>query len=406
MLIVAPLRVCHMVWPAEIAKWAEFNGLTYTILHGDDKDDKLKEKVDIYIINPDGLPWLVASDGFKKLKIDRLVVDESSYFKHTKTKRFKLLKPALRQMRSRWILTGSPAANGYLDLFGQVYIMDAGAALGAYITHYKNQFFYPSGFGGYTYLLQPGADKRIQEKLKPYIRRLDADDLLQLPDVVMCPIYVDLPPAARKVYKQMDVLMMAELESKEMITAETAAAASIKCRQIANGGLYRAERDNVAIESDGWVDIHIAKAEAVEELLEGLQGQPAMVAYEFNHDLARLKKQLGKATPHIGGGVPIKASIALGTAWNAKQLPTLLVQPASVAHGLNLQGGGNHLIWHSLTFNWEHWDQLIRRLRRQGSKYKQIFVYPIIARKTVDEWMFETCMKKGAVERKFLDSLK
>ena len=406
MLIVAPLRVCHMVWPAEIEKWADFNGLTYTILHGGDKDGNLQKKCDIYIINPDGLPWLMAADRFRRLKIDRLVVDESSYFKHTKTQRFKLLKPALRQMRSRWILTGSPASNGYLDLFGQVYIMDLGGALGQYITHYKNQFFYPSGFGGYTWLLQPEADKKIQEKLKPYIRRLDADDLLQLPDVVMNPIYIDLPPAARKAYKQMDILMMAELEGKEMITAETAAAASIKCRQIANGGLYRAERDNVAIESDGWVDIHYAKADAVEELLEGLQGQPAMVAYEFQHDLARLKKQLGKATPHIGGGVPIKASIALGTAWNAKQLPSLLVQPASVAHGLNLQGGGNHLIWHSLTFNWEHWDQLIRRLRRQGSKYKQIFVYPIIARQTVDEWMFDSCMKKGKIERNFLDALK
>lgn len=405
-LIIAPLRVCYMVWPAEIQKWSDFNGFTTEILHGSKKDIGLYKEADIYLINPDGLPWLMENNNFRRLGVERLVVDESSYFKHTNTRRFKLLKPALEKMRSRWILTGSPAPNGYLDLFGQVYIMDLGSSLGRYITHFKSTYFYPTGYGGYTWSLQPGADKRIQEKIKPLIKILDADELLELPEIVNSIIEVQLPKPARKVYTEMEILMLTEL-SGETITAASAAAASIKCRQIANGGLYKEDRENVAKQSDSWAHIHDEKAEAVKEIVQELQGQPVMVAYEFNHDLFRLKQALGKTVPHIGGGVSPRASNELTNAWNGGQLPVLLVHPQAVAHGLNLQSGpGNRIIFHSLIWNWEYYFQLIKRLQRQGSKHKRIFVDHIIAKDTIDEVMYKIVTKKGVTERGLMAGLK
>lgn len=406
-LIVAPLRVCYMVWPAEIAKWSDFNGFSYTILHGPDKDDNLTLDKDIYLINPDGLPWLMEGKKFRNLKISRLIVDESSYFKHTKTKRFKLLKPALERMQSRWCLTGSPAPNGYLDLFGQVYIMDLGNALGRYITHYKNTYFYPTGFGGYTWVPQPDAEKRIQDKLRPLVKILDGEELLELPKVVNRIVKVQLPPEARKAYAEMELLMLTKLAGEDTITAASAAAASLKCRQIANGGLYKMERDNVLVEKDSWINLHYEKAKAVEEIINELQGRPAMVAYDFNHDLARLREVLGKGIPHIGGGVSPKRSGEIAALWNKGDIPVLPVHPQAVAHGLNLQSGpGNRLIFHSLIWNWEYYFQLIKRLQRQGSKHKHIFVDHIIAENTIDEIMYSVLVMKGRTERSLLSALK
>jgi len=406
-LIIAPLRVCYMVWPNEIEKWSQFNDLRWTILHGKNKDKNLKLDADIYLINPDGLPWLMADARFKGVKFSRLVVDESSYFKHANTRRFKLLKPALDKMRSRWILTGSPAPNGYLDLFGQIFIMDLGASLGRYITHYKNAFFYPSGSGGYTWLLQPDADKKIQEKIKPYIKRLDGDDLLELPEIVNNIIRIDLPPHARAIYDEMEIQMLTELSDGEIVTAKSAAAASLKCRQIANGGLYRGGQDSALTDDEEFSNIHYEKTLAVQEIINELQGQPVMVSYEFNHDLSRLREKLGKGVPYIGGGVTPKRSSELATEWNAGKLPQLLVHPQAVAHGLNLQSGpGNRIIFHSLIWNWEYYYQLIKRLQRQGSKHKRIFVDHIIANNTIDEPMYAVLMRKGKTEKGFLSALK
>lgn len=405
-LIIAPLRVCYMVWPEEIKKWRDFNGLTYTILHGSDKEDNLRENCDIYLCNPEGLPWLMEGKKFKNLKIQRLVVDESSYFKHTRTRRFKLLKPWLSSFRSRWCLTGSPAPNGYLDLFGQIYIMDLGNSIGRYITHYKATYFYPSGFGGYGSTIQPGAKERIQEKVKPLVKIFNAEELQELPQIVNRIVKIELPPLARKAYSEMEELMLAKL-SEETVTAQSAAAASLKCRQIANGGLYKMERDNAIIEQDSFVTLHMEKALAVQEIINELQGQPAMVAYDFKHDLYRLREILGKGVPYIGGGVSPAKSSALANQWNAGGLPILLVHPQAVAHGLNLQSGpGNRIIFHSIIWNWEYYFQLIKRLQRQGSKHKRIFVDHIVAKNTIDEIMYHVLMSKGRNERELLSSLK
>lgn len=396
-LIVAPLRVCYSVWPKEIDKWTDFNDLTISILHGKDKEKNLERESDIYIINPEGLQWLLRHPRFKKnFQGAALIIDESSKFKATSTQRFKLLRPFLPVFSRRYILTGSPAPNGLLDLFGQIYILDLGASLGRFITHYRNSFFYPSGYGGYDWKLQDGAEKKIQERIRPLTLRLDAADYLELPKMIVNPIYVDLDAKAYAVYKEMEDELIAAIEDGDVV-AVNAAVATGKCSQIANGGIY---------DEKGFAHhIHTAKSEAVADLIDELNGTPALVAYEYGHDLERLRKVLGKETPYIGGGVSPKRAGEIERAWNNGELPVLLGQPASIAHGLNLQNAGNHVVWHSLTWNFEHYDQFIRRVLRQGSKHDKVFVHHIIARDTIDEIKLHAINRKYRTQKDLLDAL-
>ena len=395
-LVIAPLRVCYLVWPKELAKWKDFDGLTMEILHGKDKEKNLHKPADIYIINPEGLEWLLKQD-IKKLGFDILGVDESSKFKASNTKRFKLLKAVLHLFKRRIIMTGSPSPNSMMDLFSQIYIVDGGASLGKFITHYRNNYFYPSGFGGYEWKLQDGAEKRIQDKIKPVTLRLEAKDYLELPELIENNIYIQLPKLAREAYKEMEDELFVALKNGDVVAAN-AAAASIKCRQIANGGVYDDDHNTF--------HLHTEKAEAVKDIVEELQGTPALVAYDFEHDLARLLKVLGKDTPYIGGGVSPKRSAEIERAWNAGELPVLLGHPASVAHGLNLQNAGNHVIWHSLTYNFENYDQFVKRILRQGSKHKQVFCHHIIAEQTVDVAILTALKFKDSTQRSLLAGLK
>lgn len=394
-LIIAPLRVCYSVWPREIEKWRDFEDLTYTILHGKDKQRNLNKEVDIYLVNPEGLMWLLKQN-FKKLNFDMLIIDESSKFKTWNSQRMKLLRTVLHLFRRRYILTGTPAPNGLMDIFSQIFILDGGAALGKFVTQYRQNYFYPSGFGGYEWKLQPGGEKRIQERIKPLTLRLSAEDHLELPERVINPIYIDLPDDARAVYEDLEKELYTDLLNGEL-AASNAAVASMKCCQIANGGVY---------DEDGFAHlVHMQKAEFIADLVDELQGTPVLVAYEFGHDLDRLRKVLGKDVPYIGGGVSTKRSTMLEKAWNSGELPVLLGQPASIGHGLNLQDAGNHVAWHSLTWNYEYYDQFIRRVLRQGSKHKKVFVHHIIARDTVDEAKIWSLRAKGNTQDSFFKGL-
>ena len=411
-LIVAPLRVCFSVWPKEIKKWADFNGLTYVILHGKNKEELLEEKADIYLINPEGLQWLMDEEHlkrFKKLNVCTLIVDESSKFKKTSTQRFKILKPYLPKFKRRWIFTGSPAPNGLMDLFGQVYILDLGRALSPYITHYRKNFFTPSGFGGYEWKIIPGAEERINKLIKPLVLRLDAKDYLELPQIVTNNIVVQLPPIARKIYDAMEKEMIATLEGGKSSMAVSAASASMKCRQIASGGVYHDtfEDDDPMPSKKLWTHVHDAKTEAIEDLIGEMQGRPILIGYEFKHDLDRLQKLLGKNVPYIGGGVSTKRSTEIEELWNADKLPVLLGQPQSMGHGLNLQGSEcNTVAWYSPTWNYELYDQFIKRVARQGSKHKRIFVHHIIAENTTDEAVIYSIKGKHKTQKDFLDALR
>jgi len=435
MFVVAPLRVCQMVWPKEAKKWKDFHGFRVELLHGPDKEEALWREADIYVINPEGLSWLLGVHKVEKVTVNKftkeetthvylvedkkrikalhledamLVVDESTKFKKSTSDRSKILKMVLKFFRRRYILTGTPVPNGLLDLFGQIYILDLGKTLGSYITSYRNTFFDPSGFGGYTWLPKEDTPKRIEKLLKPLAIRMEAADHLKLPKLILNDIYVDLPPAAWKVYKEMEKELFAQLDRGEIVTALSAGAAAGKCHQIANGGIFREEylRAEAKIRSERWIDLHEAKLDAVEDLIEEIGGKPVLVAYDYEHDLYRLKKRFGKDTPHIGGGVSGKRAIEIEAAWNRGEIPVLLGHPASIGHGLNLQEACQHIVWHSLTYDLEFYDQFVQRVLRQGNPHTRVFNHRIVARGTLDEMILLALAEKDGTQKRFLNALK
>lgn len=420
-LVIAPLRPAHLVWPPEALKWRQFEGMRIVVLHGPRKDQLLKEPADIQVVNPAGLEWLFSKVSPSKWPWHGLVVDESTQFKHANTERFKLLRPFLPKFHRRWILTGTPAPNGLLDLFGQLYILDLGASLGAYITHYRRKYFAPTGYGGYTWVPQKDASEKIYDRIAPLILRMSEADYLKLPPAVgnfnnpkSRPniVRVNLSKKARETYSQLEELFFAELKSGS-VTAANAGVRSMKLRQVANGGIYLdkgGDEDADDVRPRGaprrWALVHHEKSEAVAELLDELSGKPTLVVYDFNHDLERLRmhKDL-KKIPNMGGGNSREEDKRLEGAWNAGLLPALFVNAQSVAHGLNLQEGGRAVIWHSLTWNWEHYWQLIKRVWRQGQKHKTFF-YHIVADGTVDEVMCAVLRGKGTTQKALLDALR
>ena len=428
-LLIAPLRVCYSVWPREVEKWTDFGQLKVVVLHGPDKEAKLKEDADVYVINPEGLDWLLQAKKTKKvsaktgkvtttvevdlrrwksLGFDTLVIDELSKFKHTTTNRFKALKLVLNTFRRRWGLTGSPASNGLMDLFGQCYILDQGRTLGPYITHYRMKYFNPS-HDGFSWVIREGAEEEIYERLAPLALRMAANDYLDMPALIENNIRVDLPDDVRRVYDQLEEDLIAKLDEK-VVVASTAAAASIKCRQVANGGLYLDPEVQALVKlpksKREWVNLHHEKIDALADLIDELQGSPLLVAYDFEHDLDRLRERLGQDVPYIGGGVSAKRSAELERAWNQGHLPVLLGHPQAMGHGLNLQEVGHHVAWHSMTWDYELYDQFIRRVLRQGNKSKKVFVHHIMARGTIDEVMLTALKSKRKGQNALFDALK
>lgn len=391
-LVIAPLRPAYEVWPREVAKWADFAHFKVKLLHGPYKVAAANERADIYVMNYEGLEWAVKSGVLRKLikKVDTIVFDELHKLKHTHTARFKYIKPYLNLFARRWGLTGSPAANGLMDLFGQCYCLDMGRSLGPFITHYRMQYFYQTGYGGYEWAIQHGAADKIYARIKPLVLRMAAEDYLDMPELINNDIMVELPPKARKTYNEMYEQELAVLENLKTVTAANAAGAMNKCRQIINGGLYTdreidATTGAVSAEREPAI-VHNAKTEALADLVDELQGEPLLVAYEFKHDLERILAELGKGTPWIGGGTSPKKVSEYMAAWNAGELPVLLAQPQSIAHGVNLQGSNAHNIcWYGVPWNLEYYDQFIARLRRQGNTAKRIINHRILARNTIDE---------------------
>lgn len=411
MLVIAPLRPCYLVWPAEIAQWDDFKHLKVVVLHGKDKDAKLAEDADVYVINPEGLDWLIGQrslKAFKALGFDTLVIDELTKFKKATGKRFKMLKTVLDTFQRRWGLTGTPSPNGLLDLFGQMYVLDLGNALGRFITHYRIMYFTNPDRQGWKWVPQPGADERIYERLKPLCLRMEAKDYLELPELVSNRIMLDLPPKARKLYDQLEDDMLGKLDA-DLVVARNAAAASTKCRQICNGAVY-VDNDIASIVGGAErrvLDVHDVKLDAVEELLDELQGQSLLLAYEFNHDLERLIARFGKDTPYIGSGVSPKRSAEIEKAWNAGELPLLLGHPASMGHGLNFQrGNAAHVGWFGMFWDLELYDQFLKRVHRQGNKATRVFNHHFMMRDTVDEVIYFAQRRKERGQQALSDALK
>lgn len=410
-LVVAPRRVCYEVWSTngELGAWADFADLRVSLLHGPDKEDALEVDADLYVINYEALPWLTSGGrlrGLLRRGVNALVADELSKLKNTQVARFRALRPWLGYFRWRWGLTGTPAGNGLIDVFGQAYVIDRGQALGQYVTHYRQAYFVPSGFGGHDWTLQEGAEERIYKRLRPIAQALRAVDHLDLPPLVERDVYVALPAKVRATYNQLEEELFARLERHEVVAAN-AAVASGKCRQVASGGVYvEREEPGSAKSTREVVHLHDAKTEALRDLVDELQGAPILVCYEFEHDLARIRAEFGDDVPVIGGRTSDKKVSALIAAWNAGELPMLCGHPASMGHGLNLQHGGSHLCWYTLPWSQELYDQATRRIYRQGVKAPRVVAHRLIARDTVDELVAQALASKTATQDALMKALR
>src|ERR1700731_659936 len=367
-LIIAPLRVCYSVWPKEAAKWSDFEHLKIALLHGPKKDAALKSDADIYLINPEGLEWLfeivktktasgktkVSMDlrRWKKLDFDTLVIDELSKFKHVNTNRFKALKLVVPSFKRRWGLTGSPASNGLLDLLGQCFVLDEGRSLGQYVTHYRTKYFETVDKQGFVWKCRKGAEEQIYERLSPLALRMAAEDFLEMPQLVENVIKLDLPDAIKPFYEHLHEDLIAGINDHTIVAAN-AAVASGKARQVANGGIYLTPDLDITgfklpKQKREGLNLQTVKVDTLADLIDELQGSPLLVAYDFEHDLDRLRGKLGQDVPYIGGGVSTKRSTELELLWNAGKLPVLLGHPQAIGHGLNLQEVGHHVCWHSM----------------------------------------------------------
>jgi SNF2 family DNA or RNA helicase len=352
---------------------------------------------DIHVINFEGLQWLAKMLNGKPFPYDMLVVDEISYLKNTRTERFKSLAVFLDRFKRRFGLTGSPAPNSLLDVFGPQLVIDRGATFGRFITHFRTNYFYQTGFGGYTWALKESSADTIHSLLADKVLRMKAEDYLDMPELLLNRVYVDLPKAARAIYKELEDKLLIEFES-DQVTATNAAVAVGKCQQIANGAVY-VDGNEREIK-----DIHEEKLNAVEELVEGLNGKPCIIGYHFKHDLQRLKKLFPHA-PHIGSGSTGKEMQAIIDKWNNGEYSVLLAHPQSAGHGLNLQGSGHAVIWFSNTWSLEIYEQFIRRLWRQGQR-NNIVVHQIIAKDTIDEAIVAAISSKDKTQQALMDAVR
>jgi len=407
LLVVAPLRPATQTWPAERDKWLDFNHLSVCVLHGKYKDQLAAQRHDVYVINYEGLDWLINSgtlaELLRKKWIDVLVFDELTKMKNASKKamRRKLLTPYLHRFARRWGLTGSPASSGLMNLFGQIGILDMGRCFGPYITHFRFKFF--TQISEYKYVMKPGAEDLIYETIKPVALRLELPPSVKLPAFRENDIYIELPPAARRIYDEMEQEMLAILD-KEVLSAPTAGAVYGKCCQLASGAVFLSNIDPVTGEplrnKREWREVHEEKLDAVEDLIDELQGQQLLLAYWYEHDLERLLERLGKDTPYIGAGVSIKKAQAYEAAWNAKELPLLLGHPSSMGHGLNLQySNARHVGWYTVTPDYELYDQYNRRLRRRGNKANTVTAHRFIAKGTVEAWGNMRALQRKAGEQ-------
>lgn len=405
-LIVAPRQVAVNVWPDEIRKWAHVQNLTLDVLHGPKKGDILERSTaDILVCTPEGLDWLVKEHPithkrqFDKVKANVLIVDESSYFRHTTSLRYKNIKSILHQFQRRIILTGTPAPRGYEDLFPQMYILDMGGALGRYITHYRMMFFdaKPRSNGtGNDWVLKPGVEAEIQRRIKPLILHSDAFGKFHMPQLIRQDVVITMPEEAWGVYIEFEKEFYIALAEGVEIMSPHAAARANKLRQMANGFAYDTAHNAPVI--------HGEKLERLEDLITDLQGEPALLLYEFDADRDRIMDRIPGAVLLTGQNKTATAQIIAD--FNAGKIPVLLAHPASAGHGLNLQGAALHVIWYGPTWNLEWDEQATARVWRQGNPNAQVFVHTLVARGTMDERVAEVLASKDRSQKLLLEALK
>ena len=396
-LVIAPKKVAECTWFREAEKWDHLKLLKFSKVLGSEKKRimAINTSADVYIINRENVHWLV--DYYRNdWPFDMVVIDEFSSFKNHQSKRFKALKLVLGKIKRLVGLTGTPAPNGLKDLWSQVYLLDQGERLGKNITAFRERYFNYYRYGSNPfgeYELKQGSDKSIMNKISDICVSMKAEDYLELPDVVDNVIHVDLDDKARKQYEELEKQMILEINNLEEITVANAAALSNKLLQLSNGAVYDEKRDVH--------EIHNCKIERFTELVDELNGKSALVFYSFKHDLIRIKKALEKSKLRIRE----LATTQDEKDWNNGKIDILLAHPASAAYGLNLQDGGNHVIWFGLNWSLELYQQANKRLHRQGQKEK-VIIHHLVCENTRDEDVMKALQSKGDVQEELLQSLK
>ena len=374
-LIVGPKRVAENVWTSEIEEWEHLKNLRISRIMGNEKQRRaaLAEKSEIYTISRDNLAWLIGIYGGGKLPFDMLVIDESSSFKNPKSLRFKALKPVLPHFKRVVILTGTPAPNSLMDLWPQIYMLDRGERLGKTITKYREEYFKPGKRNGaiiYSYDIISDGEQRIHEKISDICMSMKAKDFLNLPERIDNVIKIPLPDKLRKEYNQFEEEAVLELFSGEKeITAVNAAALTNKLLQFANGAVYDEDKN--------YHVVHDLKLDALEEIVEESGGKPILVAWTYRSDMERIKKKFKNLNPR-----ELKTSQDIKD-WNEGKIQMLLMHPASGGHGLNLQHGGNIMVWFGQTWSLELLQQFIARLHRQGQT-SSVIVHYLVLEGTMD----------------------
>ena len=396
-LIIAPLRVARNTWSDEIKKWDHLNGIRYSIAVGTaaERLAALKEDADIYIINRENVPWLIEESGLP-FDYDMVLVDELSSFKNWQAKRFKALMKVRPKIRRIVGLTGTPSSNGLMDLFAEFKILDMGERLGRFISQYRVNYFKPDRMNGpivYTYKLLPGAEDRIYDRISDITISMKATDYLDMPELISNEYKVYLDEDEREKYEEMKDELVLQLPGGE-ITAANAAALSGKLSQLANGAIYD---DDESVNA-----FHERKLDTLEDLIESANGKPILVAYWFKHDMARITERLKKLKV-VFEKLDSDKSIEK---WNAGELQVGLIHPASAGHGLNLQSGGNVIVWFGITWSLELYQQTIARLWRQGQTSGTVTVIHIITAGTVDERILKALEAKDQTQSALIDAVK
>ncbi len=396
-LVIAPLRVARDTWPAEVDKWDHLQSLIYSVAVGTEAERRsaLLKPADIYIINRENVQWLI-EDSKLPFNYDTVVVDELSSFKNYQAKRFRSLmkmRPAVKRIIG---LTGTPSANGLMDLWAEFRLLDMGARLGRFISHYRLDYFQPDKRNGqviFSYKPLPGAEQRIYDKISDITISMKSTDHLKMPELVSSEYTVHLSDEERERYDDLKQDLVLQLPDGE-ITAANAAALTGKLCQMANGAIYT--------DDGGTINLHDQKLDALEDIIEAAGDKPLLVAYWFKHDLVRITERLQKLhVPYskLDSAESIKR-------WNDGVLPVALVHPASAGHGLNLQSGGSCIVWFGLTWSLELYQQTNARLWRQGQSAKTVVVQHIVTKGTIDERILKVLSKKDSTQAALIEAVK
>jgi SNF2 family DNA or RNA helicase len=424
MMVVAPVRPAELVWPAEVAKWKDFSHLRVCVLRGHKRERLFAEDADIYVANWESLEWLAregTAAGFAWPEM--WVLDESTYAKHHNNNRFSALvgrsqkkkgvtktwpyPPMLNHAHRIVELTGTPAPNSYIDLWAQMYLLDRGASLGTYITHFRREWCWQNPRQPNQFEFLTERKDLLFDRIKHLVCRMSRNDWRDVPEPVVADVEIELPPKAREVYTKLEKDFAVEFKKAKWAIAGNAAALLTKLRQVASGGIYyeKSVEWSELVTERATEHLHDAKLDALEELVEELSGQPLLVFYGYKMEIERIRKRFGKDVPNLSG-VLGKEAVALIERWNTGKIPLLLAHPKSAGHGLNLQeGGAHHCAWYTLPYDLELYDQANARLDR-GEQDEQVVIHRLIAKKTVDEVVAGVLAKKHRNQQNLLDAMR